>query len=180
MRGRRVHVDVAVRQDGAHGGGCWAEAALGRATVSKYARRVRVLAWELEMQVWRALAQCALNSTTATKRFVMGRKGPPPSNCNPVTQGSRPSSLLPAQQHNRQSRPRPRLRPRTHLCHARLPSPPPHTERRTLPFRAVPTQARHVTESTARWTPGRLPVRTVQARAARYAHGCCMYVDTVR
>jgi hypothetical protein len=44
--------------------------------------------------------------------------------------------------------------------------------RRPQPGSLIPTLARHVAESTAGWTPRRLPVRTVQARAARYAHGC--------
>jgi hypothetical protein len=103
-------------------------------------------------------------------------KGPPPSNCNPVASSRRASTFIALARSTTQQPASP----------APPPLPPPLRPttpsalrvyllpigRRPQPGRLIPTLARHVAESTAGWTPRRLPVRTVQARAARYAHGC--------
>lgn len=125
-----------------------------------------------------------LKVDTATKRYVMDHQGSTAKQLHPrrlVTPGidlhrSRPFNV---QRHSSQ--------PRLHRLRFQLPHAPPRPprlptsyRRRPQPGSLVPTLARHVAESTAGWTPRRLPVRTVQARAARYAHGCSTCTWLVR
>ena len=130
--------------------------------------------WPGDVGVARAGAMmCPGKSMQPRSVMSWATQGPPPSTCNPVASSRRASTFIALARSTSQQPASPtRFRFHPLTPHHALRVYPPPIGRRPQPGSLIPTLARHVAESTAGWTPRRLPVRTVQARAARYAHGC--------
>ena len=171
VRGGRVHIDVAVWQNGAHGGG-WSRTTqwywYGTSGVPQCGGMVERGCWPGDVGVARAGAMmCPGKSMQPRSVMSWATQGPPPSTCNPVA-SSRPGIDL--------HRSRPFNITAASLAHT-LPLPPPHAPPR--PPR-LPTSYRPPSTARQPYTnfspPCRREYSRVDAQAAPGSHSsssCC-------